>query len=143
LPEPLEELTGGELTQRAGRPLREEEIGSLEALGVLERRPDGGFVLHGTAAPAPALADLGAGAAPELLRRTPQLVHQHMNALADDLMRQFQDEVLQPYRDRGRPVAERVRIGELFTRLKPITVQGVITAFGRAVNRTIRERLEP
>jgi hypothetical protein len=29
---------------------------------------------------------------------------------------------------------------ELFTRIKPITVQGVVTAFGRAINRTIRER---
>jgi hypothetical protein len=56
-------------------------------------------------------------------------------------MKVFQDEVLQPYRDRGRPADERTRLAEAFSQLKPITVRGVVTAFGRAVNRTIRERV--
>jgi hypothetical protein len=49
--------------------------------------------------------------------------------------------VLQPYRDRGRPAEERGRLAEAFSQLKPVTVRGVVTAFGRAVNRTIRERI--
>ncbi len=53
----------------------------------------------------------------------------------------FQDEVLQPYRDRGRPADERDRLAEALSQLKPVTVRGVVTAFGRAVNRTIREQL--
>jgi hypothetical protein len=53
----------------------------------------------------------------------------------------FQDEVLQPYRDRGRPADERARLAAALAHLKPITVRGVVTAFGRAVNRTIRQRL--
>jgi hypothetical protein len=53
----------------------------------------------------------------------------------------FQDEVLQPYRDRGHPADERHRLAAALSQLKPVTVRGVVTAFGRAVNRAIRERL--
>ena len=64
-----------------------------------------------------------------------------MSALAEDLMALIQDEVLQPYRDRGRPAEERTRLAAALSRLKPITVQGVVATFGRAVNRTIRDRV--
>jgi DNA-binding transcriptional MerR regulator len=140
IPERLETIDAEELTRRAGRALSEEELASMEALGVLERRADGSILLHGAATLGSALASLDIGISPDLLRRSHELISRHTTALAEDLMAMFQDEVLQPYRDRGRPVAERARLRELFTRLKPITVQGVVTAFGRAVNRTIRER---
>jgi len=140
VPERLETIDAAELDRRAGRALGEEELASLEALGVLERRPDGTILLHGAATLSSALASLDIGLPPHLLRRSHELISRHTAALAEDLMVMFQDEVLQPYRDRGRPAAERARLRELFTRLKPITVQGVVTAFGRAVNRTIRER---
>lgn len=142
VPEPREKLDADELTRRVGRPLKEDEVDSLEALGVLERQEDGGYVLHGAAALTSAVEYLDAGASPDHLRRTQELIDKHMNALAEDLMESFQQDILQPYRDRGRPVSERVRLGQMFTRLKPITIQGVMTAFGRAVNRTIRERYE-
>jgi DNA-binding transcriptional MerR regulator len=140
VPERLESVTADELDRRAGRELSPEELASLEALGVLELQQDGTVMLHGAAALASALASLDIGLRPELLRRSHELIGRHTAALAEDLMRLFQDEVLQPYRDRGRPVAERAHMRELFTRIKPITVQGVVTAFGRAINRTIRER---
>lgn len=140
VPEKLECISRAELDQRAGRPLDDEEIASLEALGVLERRPDGEVMLHGAAILSSALASLDIGMQPDVLRRSNELISRHTAALAEDLMQMFQEEILQPYRDRGRPVAERARLRELFTRLKPIAVQGVVTAFGRAVNRTIRER---
>lgn len=56
-------------------------------------------------------------------------------------MEMFQDEVLQPYRERGRRADERDRLAAALSQLKPVTVLGLVTAFGRAVNRTIRERL--
>lgn len=140
--ERLEEIDAEELNRRAGRTLVEDEVDALEALGVLERQPGGGILLHGSAGLANALESLAIDLPPDLLRRSHQLIAKHTAALAEDLMRLFQDEVLQPYRDRGRPVAERARLRELYTRLKPITVRGVMTAFGRAVNRTIRERYQ-
>jgi DNA-binding transcriptional MerR regulator len=77
----------------------------------------------------------------EMWQKAHRIIEQHATALAEDLMTMFQDDVLQPYRDRGRPPAERDRLAGALTQLKPITVRGVVTAFGRAVNRTIRDRL--
>ena len=140
VPERLEPIEADELDRRAGRALTPDELTALEALGVVEQRPDGTLLLHGSATLTSALSTLDVGLRPELLIRSNELINRHTTALAEDLMRMFQDEVLQPYRDRGRPTTERARLRELFTRLKPITVQGVVTAFGRAVNRAIREQ---
>ncbi len=142
VPEQLEEVERGELERRAGRTLSDAELTALEALGVLDRAAgDGRIRLHGSASLAVGLESLEMGLPPEVLRRSHELIARHTAALAGDLMRLFQDEVLQPYRDRGHPAAERDQLQELLTRLKPITVRGVVTAFGRAINRTIRERL--
>ena len=142
VPEQLEDLDRAELEQRAGRSLSDDELTALEALGVLDQAGiDGRIRLHGSASLAVGLESLEMGLPPEVLRRSNELIAQHTAALAEDLMRLFQDQVLQPYRDRGHPAQERERLQELLTRLKPITVRGVVTAFGRAINRTIRERL--
>ncbi|MGI8799640.1 MAG: MerR family transcriptional regulator [Pseudonocardia sp.] len=142
VPEQLEDLDRAELEQRAGRSLSDDEISALEALGVLDQAgTDGRIRLHGSASLAVGLESLEMGLPPEVLRRSNELIAQHTAALAEDLMRLFQDQVLQPYRDRGHPAQERERLQELLTRLKPITVRGVVTAFGQAINRTIRERL--
>jgi DNA-binding transcriptional MerR regulator len=141
VPERLEVVSMAELTRRTGRQLSAAELELLEVLGALERRPDGSILLHGAAALDTAVASLDIGISPEVLHRLHSVIVLHTTALAEDLMTLFQTDVLQPYRDRGRPAAERARLREVYTRMKPITVQGVITAFGRAVNRTIRERL--
>lgn len=138
--EPLEEVCSDEFTRRVGRALTEQEMGSLEALGAVERQPGGTVLIHGPAALSAALANLDIGISPEVLHKLHTLITMHTTALAEDLMQLFQTDVLQPYRDRGRPAAERARLREIYTRMKPLTVQGVVTAFGRAVNRTIRER---
>jgi DNA-binding transcriptional MerR regulator len=140
VPERLEEIDRAELDRRAGRGLEPGEVDSLEALGAVRRQPDGTLRVHGAASLTGALASLDLGLPPEVLARSNELIARHTAALADELMALFEREVLQPYRDRGRPVGERARLLELFTRLKPITVQGVVHAFGRAVNRAIRER---
>lgn len=143
VPERLEQLSLAELDRRAGHPLRPDELEALETLGVIERQPSGNndtVLLHGSASLVSALESLKTGLPLDALRRSHEVIAKHTAALAEELMQLFQDEVLQPYRDRGRPASERASLREAFTRLKPITVQGVVTSFGRAVNRTIRER---
>ncbi|MDQ2707159.1 MAG: MerR family transcriptional regulator [Actinomycetota bacterium] len=143
VPERLEQLSRAELDRRAGRALRPDELEALEALGVIERQPGDDtdtVVLHGAASLAAACESLEIGLPIEALRHSHEIIAKHTTALAEELMALFQEEVLQPYRDRGRPASERAGLREAFTRLKPITVQGVVAAFGRAVNRTIRER---
>lgn len=141
VPEQIEDMERGELERRAGRPLDDEDVAVLEGLGVIRRLDDGRVRLHGPATLGEGLAVLDSGLPAETWRRAHRIIEHHTTALAEDLMAMFQQEVLQPYRDRGRPADERSRLAEALTQLKPITVRGVVTAFGRAVNRTIRERL--
>jgi DNA-binding transcriptional MerR regulator len=139
VPEPVEDVDRAELDRRAGRPLSDDAVGALAGLGVVERLDDGRFRLHGTLGGGVAVLDSGLPF--DVWHRAHALIEQHTAALAEDLMKVFQDEVLQPYRDRGRPADERSRLAAAYAQLKPITVQGVVTAFGRAVNRAIRERV--
>lgn len=141
VPEQIEEVDAAELARRAGRHLGGDELDVLEGLGVIRRFGDGRVQLHGPATLGEGLAVLDSGLPAETWKRAHRLIEQHTTALAEDLMEMFQQEVLQPYRDRGRPAAERSRLAEALTQLKPITVRGVVTAFGRAVNRTIRDRI--
>lgn len=138
--EKVEEIDLPELERRAGRTLTPEDLDALEGLGILERA-DGGVTLRGSSTLHEGLAIIDSGLPPQLWTRAHEIITRHTTALADELMEMFQQEVLQPYRDAGRPVAERHRLVATLGRLKPITVSGVITAFGRAVNRTIRDRL--
>jgi DNA-binding transcriptional MerR regulator len=141
VPEQIEDIDHAELERRAGRTLDADHLDVLDGLGVVRRLGEGRVRLHGPGTLGGGLAVLDSGLPAELWRRAHQVIEQHTTALAEDLMEVFQEEVLQPYRDRGRPADERTRLAAALARLKPITVQGVVTAFGRAVNRTIRERL--
>ncbi len=141
VPEQIEEIDATELDQRAGRPLSPAELDALEGLGVLTRLDDGTLRVYGSATLGEGLAVLDSGLPGDTWKRAHEIIDKHTTALAEDLMAMFQAEVLQPYRDRGRPADERSRLAEAFSQLKPITVRGVVTAFGRAVNRTIRERV--
>lgn len=139
--EQTEDVDVHELTRRAGRPLQPDELAALEDLGVTTRLDGGRVRLHGPALLGDGLAILDSGLPPQMWTHAHAIIERHTTALAEDLMAMFQDEVLQPYRDRGRPAQERTRLAAAMTQLKPITVRGVMTAFGRAVNRTIRERV--
>ncbi|WP_214404455.1 MerR family transcriptional regulator [Pseudonocardia lacus] len=138
--EQAEDVDAAELERRAGRALSAEEVDALAGLGVLER-VEGGVRLRGPTSLHEGMALLDSGLPIELWTRAHRIVERHTAAMAEELMELFQAEVLQPYRDRGRPPAERGRLAAALQQLKPITVGGVVTAFGRAVNRTIRDRL--
>jgi DNA-binding transcriptional MerR regulator len=141
VPEQVDDVDRAGLDRRAGRHLDDTDLAALADLGVVERLDDGRVRLHGSGALGAGLAMLDSGLPPALWQHAQRIIERHTTALAEELMALFQDEVLQPYRDRGRPSAERARLAEALGQLKPITVRGVVEAFGRAVNRTIRERL--
>ncbi|MFC5948674.1 MerR family transcriptional regulator [Pseudonocardia lutea] len=141
-PEQLDEVDRAGLEERAGRPLDEEAVDKLVAYGAVEPVDGGHYRVQGPIALSAGLDALDFGLPAEFWRRSREIIDRHTSALADDLMTLFQEEVLQPYRDAGRPADQRSRLAAALSRLKPVTVQGVVTAFGRAVNRTIRERAE-
>lgn len=141
-PEPLEEVERAELDRRAGRVLDDADVEKLVAFGVVQHLDDGRVRLQGPGALAAGLDSLDHGLPADFWQRSHEVIEQHTAALAEDLMKLFQDQVLQPYRDAGRPAEERTRLAAALSHLKPVTVQGVVTAFGRAVNRNIRERVD-
>jgi DNA-binding transcriptional MerR regulator len=141
VPEQIEEIDRAELDRRAGRTLEPGELDVLVGLGAVTLLDGDRVRLHGSGTLGGGLAVIESGVPAGLARRAHELIEQHTTALAEELMKLFQDEVLQPYRDRGRPADERRRLAEALSQLKPVTVRGVVTAFGRAVNRTIRDRI--
>jgi len=141
VPEEIEEVDRTELERRAGRALSADDLDALQSLGAISVLDGDRVQLHGAAPLSSALAAIDSGLPSDVWRRAHELIEKHTTALADDLMAMFQTEVLQPYRDRGRRPEERHRLATALSQLKPVTVLGVVTAFGRAVNRTIRERI--
>ncbi|MGE3288871.1 MAG: MerR family transcriptional regulator [Pseudonocardia sp.] len=141
VPEQIEEIDHAELERRAGRTLGPEDLAALEGLGVVRRLDDGRVRLRGAGMIGEGLAVLDSGLPPQVWTRAHAVIEKHTTALAEELIGVLQDEVLQPFRERGRPSAERSRLVEALTQLKPITVRGVANGFRRAVNRAIRDRL--
>jgi DNA-binding transcriptional MerR regulator len=137
-PDQPEDLDRHELDKRAGRHLDDDTLDRLAALGVVERLPSDRIRV----ASPPLLgvtAELAELPMPlETLVAAHEAMERHTAALADDLQRVFQDTVVRRYREQGRPAEERERLLEMTTRLKPLTVQAVITSFQRAVDRAIR-----
>jgi DNA-binding transcriptional MerR regulator len=139
-PEQPEEIDHATLELRAGRPLDADAVSRLVAYGVVEDAGPGRYRVQGPVALAAGLDSIDQHLPADYWPHVREIIDRHTSALAEELMATFQAEVLQPYRDAGRPAEQRARLAAAFARLKPVTVQGVVTAFGRAVNRTIRER---
>lgn len=139
LPEEPETMSKTELDVRAGRTLNDEELGRLVTLGVLCRDEPGAWTLtspdmlgYGLS-----LLDTELDFAVQLAAK--QIIERHTSALAIELVALFHDTVLREYRQRGRPPELRKRLLALLGRLKPTTVDGVVTNFQLAINRAIRE----
>lgn len=141
VPEKVEEIEHAELERRAGRRLTPDDLAVLEGLGVARRLEDGRVRLRGAGILGESVAVLDANLPPQVWTRAHAIIEKHTTAMAEELIGLLQDEVIQPFRDGGRPPAERSRLAAALTPLKPLTVRGVVTAFSRAVHRTIRDRL--
>jgi DNA-binding transcriptional MerR regulator len=139
LPEQPETVDRAELDVRAGRTLTDDELARLVTLGVL--RHDEPEVWTLTSADmlgyGLSLLDTEMDFAVQLVSK--QIIERHTSALATELVALFHDTVLREYRQRGRPPELRDRLIALLERLKPITVDGVVTNFQLAINRAIRE----
>lgn len=146
LPEEPETVDRAALETRAGRVLDDQALAQLTALGVIER--DGGAEAGTWTLTSPdklgyglGLLDSGMDFDVQLAAKT--IIERRTSALATELVALFHDTVLRDYRDRGRPPELRKALIALLERLKPITVDGVVTNFQLAVNRAIRESARP
>ncbi|HET9254167.1 MAG TPA: MerR family transcriptional regulator [Pseudonocardiaceae bacterium] len=139
LPEEPETVDRAALETRAGRPLDDDALDRLAALGVIRREGPGAWTL--TSAD---MLDYGLGLLDtkldfEVQLAAKQIIEARTSELAAELVTLFHNTVLREYRERGRPPELREALIALLRRLKPITVEGVVTNFQLAVNRAIRE----
>jgi DNA-binding transcriptional MerR regulator len=139
-PEQFDEVDRAGLDERAGRPLDDDTVERLAAGGVVEVCGPDRYRVPGPIALAAGLDSVDPELSADFWRRSREIIDRHTAAMAEELMTMFQEIVLQPYRDAGRPAEQRARLAAAMARLKPVTVQGLVTAFGRAVNRNIRDR---
>lgn len=138
LPEEPEEIDRGDLDRRAGRHLDDEAVRRLAALGAVTETDGDRLLVTSADALQLGLDVLEIEMPFEVLLSAKEIVDRHTGAMADELAGLFRGSVLRSYRERGRPTRERERLRSVLARLKPITVQGVITGFQLAVNRAIR-----
>lgn len=137
LPEATEELDQAGLERRVGRRLTRDELRYLAAIGALEKLNGGRYRVS------PALL----GHAIELMRLpvpasvlhdSAEIIGEHATAVADGLTDVFVKAIWGPYQQ-GQLDDEQVVA--MLARLRPLAVQGLVSAFVRAADRAARRNI--
>lgn len=138
MPDTVDETTRGELQDRVGQELTDEDLGRLEAMGVLERtddpavlRVDSGLVQLGVRL-------LHVPISQEAIVAARAVMLEHARSAARELGRLFKDEVWTPYRDREAGPDDLKEMKSLSAHMQPIVVQALVTAFQRSMKEELR-----
>jgi hypothetical protein len=74
-----------------------------------------------------------------VLREAAAVIHEHAAAVAQGLTEVFRHGVWEPFR-RGE-TGDREQLAALVVRLRPLVVQGLVSAFGHAADRAVRRAI--
>ena len=130
-----ETLTRRELVKRAGRALSDEDLDTLNALGIVFPTKQGRYqVALAHLSVGVSLLDLGMPTDAALAAQDIFLAHGR--AIADELTELFRTKVWPAYVEGG---ATPDQIREVVERFKPVTVAALVAAYESAVNETKRE----
>jgi DNA-binding transcriptional MerR regulator len=130
-----ETLTRRELTRRAGRPLSDDDLDTLNALGIVFPTKQGKYqVAVAHLSVGVALLDLGMPLDAALAAQ--DIFTEAGRRVADELTELFRTKVWPAYREGG---ATPDQLREVVERFKPVTVAALVTAYESAVNETKRE----
>jgi DNA-binding transcriptional MerR regulator len=137
-PERAEEFDRATLERQAGRHLSRDDLDLLVALGVVERAGPGRFrTTPSTLGMGLELIDLPLPAA--VLREAAAVIEQHATAAAEGLAEVFRRGIWEPFRLAD--TSDRDQLAAVVSRLRPLAVQGLISAFGRAHDRAVRRTI--
>ncbi|MBY9074087.1 MerR family transcriptional regulator [Nocardioides sp. WL0053] len=130
-----ETVSRKELVRRAGRPLSEDDLDTLNALGIVYPTKQGKYqVAVAHLSVGVALLDLGMPFEAALAAQ--DIFTAHGRAIADELTELFRTRVWPAYKETGAP-PEHLR--ELVEKFKPVTVAALVAAYESAVDETKRE----
>jgi len=137
--EPPVRLTRAELEGRAGRSLGDDELATLDTLGIV-RAVDAGQD-HGQYRVAVSHLSVGLGLLdlgfpPQAAHATAEVFAAHGRAIAEELYAVFKRFVWPAYKESGAPPAA---LREMLERLKPLSVASLVTAYEVAMDETKRE----
>ncbi|MET7741731.1 MerR family transcriptional regulator [Streptomyces sp. NPDC005385] len=131
-PEATQEVTRAELERRAGRPLDDEDLERLAAMGVVERAGDSVRLDPGLLRLGVELLDVPLAHETILAARTVLL--EHSRAAAHELSALLREAV-----GDSEPVAA---VKSLSAHMQPLVVQALLTTFQRSLNEELREWLK-
>ncbi|MFG2593609.1 helix-turn-helix domain-containing protein [Streptomyces sp. NBC_01166] len=138
-PDAAEDMERAELERRAGRPLSEQDVDRLGAMGVLERpgKPEAPFQVD------PGLLRLGVELldvpiAHETILAARTVLLEHTRSAAHELTRLFRDEVWNPYRERESDPEHVEAMKSLSANMQPMVLQALLTAFQRSLKEELR-----
>lgn len=134
-PEPI---THAELETRAGRPLGDAEVDLLERLAAIERRASGYVALPGLSV---SLELMNLDVPAESLALAQEAIGRHMEALADELTDILRTQIVVPYRREPHSAEDAVKMEQTMSKLRQLTLEGVVNGFQRAANAVITRSL--
>ncbi len=127
-----------ELVRRAGRPLSDDDLDTLNALGIVFPTKQGRYqVAVAHLAVGVSLLELGMPLDAALAAQ--DIFTEHGRKVAEELTELFRTKVWPAYKE-GHSSPDELR--ELVERFKPVTVAALVTAYESAVNDTKRETVE-
>lgn len=137
-PEPAGQFDRLELERRIGRPLSDDDLEFLIEIGILTQPTAGQFRVT------PAMLTFGAEllAVPmprQTLREAAAVIDEHATAVAAGLTDVFRRGVWDPFRRGELAGTDAEQLASVMTRLRPLTVQGLVVAFERAADRATRD----
>jgi DNA-binding transcriptional MerR regulator len=137
LPEQTEELDRAALERRIGHRVTDDELDALSQIGAIEPIDGDRFrVAPGALSHALELLKLPVPAS--VLHDSARIIDEHATAVANGLTDVFVRAIWGPYQ-RGELDSDQVVA--LLARLRPLAVQGLVSAFGRAADRAARRGL--
>jgi DNA-binding transcriptional MerR regulator len=130
-----ETISRKELVRRAGRSLSDEELDTLNALGIVFPTKQGKYqVAVAHLSVGVSLLDLGMPH--DVAMAAQDIFHAHGRAVADELTELFRTKIWPAYVEGGAS-AEQLR--EAVEKFKPVSVAALVAAYESAVNETKRE----
>lgn len=139
--DPPEELTRDELEATTGRTITDDDLEGLAATGVVEVL-DQGRVRTRPADLELALQFLDVAVPRAMLEESHALIEEATGRLAEDLGALLRHHLLRPYLQDELPPEQRAALSDVIERLKPLTIQAVMHAMQRAVDRAVRDRVD-
>jgi hypothetical protein len=128
-------ITRKELVQRAGRDLSDEDLATLNALGIVFPTKQGKFQVA-VAHLSVGVAMLDLGMPFEAAAAAQEVFAAHGRAVANELIELFRTQVWPAYKETG---ASPDQLREMIERFKPVSVAALVTAYESAVDEAKRE----